>query len=202
MIFLRNVIIYFDRATQIALFRRIAPYLDDSSYLFLGHSESVLRISDQFVTAGHTIYRPRPGRAAPAEVVPVTRLEAGQVLICREPARIDAVVGPCVSICLFDSSSKVGGMNQFSTLGRARGQPLMQQLVARMTDAGAAHVGLRAKLVGGGAANSNGERDVALAEAFLDRAGIPIVSKRVGGARRREVQFFTHSGRLLCRDED
>lgn len=40
-IFCRNVMIYFDRPTQQNLIRRMAAYLCDGGYLFVGHSESL-----------------------------------------------------------------------------------------------------------------------------------------------------------------
>lgn len=56
-IFCRNVIIYFDRPTQRRLMERFAGYLKDDSYLFLGHSESLYGMSDQFTALRNTIYR-------------------------------------------------------------------------------------------------------------------------------------------------
>lgn len=57
IIFCRNVIIYFDKETQIELFRKFARYLKDDGYLFIGHSENILSFSDEFSLIGNTIYR-------------------------------------------------------------------------------------------------------------------------------------------------
>ena len=43
VIFCRNVIIYFDKDTQRALFARMAPLQRPGDLLFLGHSESLFR---------------------------------------------------------------------------------------------------------------------------------------------------------------
>ncbi len=59
IIFLRNVIIYFDKSTKIELISRLYDYLTPEGYLFLGHSESLSGISDQFIQVGRTIYRRR-----------------------------------------------------------------------------------------------------------------------------------------------
>ena len=56
-IFCRNVIIYFDKDTQRALFARMATLQRPGDILFLGHSESLYHVSDQYELVGRTIYR-------------------------------------------------------------------------------------------------------------------------------------------------
>jgi chemotaxis protein methyltransferase CheR len=56
-IFCRNVVIYFDKAQQSRLFDRIADLLADDGWLYIGHSESLLGVTDRFVAAGRTTYR-------------------------------------------------------------------------------------------------------------------------------------------------
>jgi chemotaxis protein methyltransferase CheR len=61
VIFCRNVVIYFDVETKRALFQRMAAMQRPGAILFLGHSENLYRISDQYELIGRTIYR-RTGR--------------------------------------------------------------------------------------------------------------------------------------------
>jgi len=56
-IFCRNVIIYFDKPTQARLMDRFADILSDDGRLFLGHSETLYRVTDRFELLGRTIYR-------------------------------------------------------------------------------------------------------------------------------------------------
>jgi chemotaxis protein methyltransferase CheR len=56
-IFCRNVVIYFDKPTKQKLFERYAGLLEQGSYLFLGHSESMYGLSDAFDLVGRTVYR-------------------------------------------------------------------------------------------------------------------------------------------------
>ncbi|HEX7815949.1 protein-glutamate O-methyltransferase [Dyella sp.] len=58
-IFCRNVVIYFDKPTKQRLFARYASMLSPDGYLFLGHSESMYGLSDDFDLVGRTIYRKR-----------------------------------------------------------------------------------------------------------------------------------------------
>lgn len=57
IIFCRNVIIYFNRDTQRKLFARFADHLRPGGILFIGHSESLINVSDSFESLGNTIYR-------------------------------------------------------------------------------------------------------------------------------------------------
>jgi chemotaxis protein methyltransferase CheR len=64
VIFCRNVLIYFSRETQREIVRRMASLQRTGDYLILGHSESLLDVSQQYRLAGQTIYRRRPDAAA------------------------------------------------------------------------------------------------------------------------------------------
>lgn len=57
VIFCRNVVIYFDKETQKKLFDRYADLLAPGGYLFIGHSESLHRVSDRFKSLGKTMYQ-------------------------------------------------------------------------------------------------------------------------------------------------
>ena len=59
MIWCRNVVIYFDKPTQRRLFARFAELIKPEGHLFIGHSESLLGVSNAFDTHGHTIYQLR-----------------------------------------------------------------------------------------------------------------------------------------------
>ena len=57
LLFCRNVVIYFDKATQKILFDRFADILTFDGCMFIGHSETLYKVSDRFNALGHTIYR-------------------------------------------------------------------------------------------------------------------------------------------------
>lgn len=57
VIFCRNVVIYFDKPTQTRLFNRYADLLAHEGHLFIGHSESLNKVTDRFELLGQTIYR-------------------------------------------------------------------------------------------------------------------------------------------------
>lgn len=61
-IFCRNVMIYFDKATQLRILERFVPLLQPDGLLFAGHSESFHNAAHLFSLRGKTVYelaRPR-----------------------------------------------------------------------------------------------------------------------------------------------
>ena len=62
-IFCRNVMIYFDKATQLKILERFAPLLQPDGLLFAGHSESFHNAGHVFSLRGKTVYelaKPKP----------------------------------------------------------------------------------------------------------------------------------------------
>ena len=57
IIFCRNVVIYFDKPTQRGLFDRMANLQANGAYLFIGHSESLFKVTDRYKLIGRTIYQ-------------------------------------------------------------------------------------------------------------------------------------------------
>ena len=57
VIFCRNTVIYFDKDTQRELFVRIAALQRSGDWLFLGHSESLFKVSSDYELIGRTVYR-------------------------------------------------------------------------------------------------------------------------------------------------
>ncbi len=60
VIFCRNVVIYFDEATQARIWSRFAPLLNPGGRLYVGHSERVTAM-DKFENDGLTTYRLKAG---------------------------------------------------------------------------------------------------------------------------------------------
>ncbi len=62
-IFCRNVMIYFDKPTQLKVLKRFAPMLQADGLLFVGHSENFLHAADVFRLRGRTVYEHASGAA-------------------------------------------------------------------------------------------------------------------------------------------
>jgi len=61
VIFCRNVMIYFDRQTQEQVVGRLSSMLEPGGYLFVGHAESLTRISHSLEYVRPAVYR-KPGK--------------------------------------------------------------------------------------------------------------------------------------------
>ncbi|KQX95735.1 chemotaxis protein CheR [Massilia sp. Root133] len=60
-IFCRNVMIYFDKATQRKILSRFVPLMKPDALLFAGHSENFLYVSDSLRLRGKTVYELNQG---------------------------------------------------------------------------------------------------------------------------------------------
>lgn len=57
VIFCRNVLIYFERATQLTVLRRLSRHLLPGGYLFIGHSETMQGLDLPLMQRAPTVYR-------------------------------------------------------------------------------------------------------------------------------------------------
>lgn len=57
ILFCRNVMIYFDKATQAKVLERFVPMMTPRTLLFAGHSEHFLYVSSAFQLLGKTVYQ-------------------------------------------------------------------------------------------------------------------------------------------------
>jgi chemotaxis protein methyltransferase CheR len=60
VIFCRNVMIYFDKPTQLSILKKFAPLMRSNGLLFAGHSESFHNADEYFKLRGKTVYELSP----------------------------------------------------------------------------------------------------------------------------------------------
>lgn len=118
-----------------------------------------------------------------------------------------AILGSCVSACLFDPVARLGGMNHFLLPGtgeaedhaRRYGKDLTLCMIRALEQMGAERCRIQAKLFGGGQIIPGmvriGTLNADFAERFLAAERIPDVTRSVGGDRARRIRFWPTTGR-------
>lgn len=130
---------------------------------------------------------------------------------------IVTVLGSCVSVCLRDSYSGIGGLNHFLlphdrsnrdtplTESARYGVYAMELLINHLLKLGAMRHRFEAKVFGGGKVIKDftfanvGERNVEFVLAHLRKEGIPIVARDLLNIYPRKVHFFPSTGRVMLK---
>lgn len=140
-------------------------------------------------------------------------IRPGEYHISDRYVLIETLLGSCVAACLYDPVNRVVGMNHFLLSARrySREAPLcmteagrygvhaMELLINGMFKLGAHRGHLRAKVFGGGSffrssdPSDNflcvGEVNSRFILEFLEKDGIPLVARDLGGDRGRRIYF-------------
>lgn len=149
------------------------------------------------------------------EHLPETTIHIGGVYASRDPALVKTILGSCISACLFDPQSGVGGMNHYllpepprhssdESMPSRFGIHAMDLLIGAIQKLGGRRDRIQAKVFGGAhvlamkeSATGVPQRNIAFIEEFMREEGIPIVARDLGGYLPRRVMFQTHSGRAF-----
>lgn len=149
----------------------------------------------------------------------IAKLLPGDYYVTCQDEVLDTVLGSCVSACIRNPRTKIGGMNHFmlprpsgsgndtwdNVSGRATryGSASMEQLINRVLGAGGTRSELEVKIFGGGRVLSSlsdvGNHNVSFVREFLKQEGLKVVSEDVGNTCPRHVQYFPMSGRVRVR---
>lgn len=128
---------------------------------------------------------------------------------------IVTVLGSCVSACIRDRITGLGGMNHFMlpdggdtgpvSASMRYGTYAMEVLINDLLKAGARRESLEAKVFGGGAvlrgftAMNVGERNAAFVTSFLKTERIPVMAEDLNDVYPRKVYFFPRTGKVLVK---
>lgn len=139
---------------------------------------------------------------------------AGQIVITSAPALITTVLGSCVSVCLWDSTTRFAGMNHYLLPGTSEDKPdnanrgvmSIPLLIKSFVNRKISIDGLEAKVFGG--CNSIyqntdlyriGERNVAIAIEILKSYHIKIAAQHTGGQYGRKIVMNSTTGKVHMR---
>ena len=166
-----------------------------------------LEPKDQFAA---NVYYDRTFNCEAAKILP------GEYYFTAKDMLIVTVLGSCVSACIRDRVSGLGGMNHFmlpdggdsnSPISRSMryGTYAMEMLINQLLKAGARRENLEAKVFGGGAvlkgfsAINVGERNAAFVINYLRAEKMRITAEDLNDIYPRKVYFFPRTGKVLVK---
>ena len=141
-------------------------------------------------------------------------LGIGDVVVSTEPVTLETVLGSCVSVCLWNETSRIGGMNHYmlpEMIGQVKdpgcyGSEAIQRLIDAFLMQGIDHRRLRAKVFGGGMVIKGfhqrfdvGKENVMIARHILRRQGIPIITELTHNEYGIKVLFHSATGRAFVK---
>lgn len=165
-------------------------------------------MNNQFAT---NVYYDRTFDCDAAKILPGEYYYTGKNML------IVTVLGSCVSACIRDRISGLGGMNHFMlpdgggdgsspvSASMRYGSFAMEILINDLLKAGARRENLEAKVFGGGAvlrgftAMNVGERNAAFVTSFLKTERIPVMAADLNDIYPRKVYFFPKTGKVLVK---
>ena len=149
--------------------------------------------------------------------LPAVKLLPGEYYVTAENIVLTTVLGSCVSACIRDTASGIGGMNHFMLPDEADpagrdipatmryGTYAMEVLLNQLFKAGAKRERLEAKVFGGGAVLANmtllniGERNADFVLRYLQIEKVRIAAQDLRGNLPRRINFFPTTGRVTVR---
>ncbi|PCJ23967.1 MAG: chemotaxis protein CheD [SAR86 cluster bacterium] len=148
----------------------------------------------------------------------LARILPGEYYVTIANELIATMLGSCVSACIRDTQTGVGGMNHFmlpstdkcaSDPGECKkklsryGSAAMEHMINDILLHGGRRENLEVKLFGGGrvlqSTTDVGENNIEFVRNYLRDTGLTVTSEDLGGTYPRKILYFPASGRVLMR---
>ena len=143
------------------------------------------------------------------------RLLPGEYIVTSSDEAIYTTLGSCISACIRDRVSGIGGMNHFmlpasassdswkaadNSVSARYGNVAMEHLFNNILKNGGKRQNLEAKIFGGGRIIANmtdvGLRNITFARDYLQTEGLKVISEDVGETFPRMVVYFPATGKV------
>jgi chemotaxis protein CheD len=163
------------------------------------------------IEAAPNLYFDRTFNLEASKIVP------GEYYVTRRNMVLVTVLGSCVSACIRDKVSGIGGMNHFMlptsmhdkgswiSASARYGAYAMEVMINQILKQGAKRENLEAKLFGGGAVIKNmvalnvGDSNAKFAIDYLKKERIPLIAKDLLGEFPRKIYYFPQTGKVLVK---
>lgn len=146
------------------------------------------------------------------------KISPGEYYYTDKNMLIVTVLGSCVSACIRDKITGIGGMNHFMLPDSAKsdkdspvsesmryGTYAMEVLINQLLRNGARRENLEAKIFGGGnvlrsfTTNNVGDRNAAFVKKYLKEEGIKVTGEDLLDIYPRKVYYFPKTGKVLVK---
>jgi len=225
VIFCRNVLIYFDKATQEIVLDRLCRYLKPGGYLFIGHSETLHGFDLPLHPVARAVYKKIVKTYADAEL-PLIHLNPGELLVSEKPAIVRTVLGSCIAVTMFNHRLKIAAIChallpqcQETKMEAEREaerwkyvDAVIPDMIQKMRKYGIEPKEIEVKIFGGadvlsstGGGNNNptvGSANIAMAQHLIEAERLRLKVSDVGGTRGRKIFFYTYTGEVLVKRLD
>lgn len=147
--------------------------------------------------------------------VQAAKILPGEYYVTSRDMALVTVLGSCVSACIRDTTSGVGGMNHFMLPGQLSSDPIsdsarygayaMEILINQLVKLGARRSNLEAKVFGGCngllgmTLSSVGESNARFVVDYLKTEKISLAAQDLLDVYPRKVYFFPRTGRVLVK---
>ncbi len=149
--------------------------------------------------------------------IEAAKILPGEYYVTARDMVLVTVLGSCVSACIRDRVSGIGGMNHFMlpdvaqdnsnpvSLSARYGTYAMELMINQLLKMGARRASLEAKVFGGGnvlrgmESSNVGGRNADFALSYLHTEGIAVASQDLLDVYPRKVYFFPGTGRVLVK---
>ncbi|QPK64194.1 chemoreceptor glutamine deamidase CheD [Methylomonas sp. LL1] len=153
----------------------------------------------------------------PENQIVAAKLLPGEYYVTTDNEMVTTVLGSCVSACIRDAVSGIGGMNHFmlpetsksrlnsrdeKVVGTALryGNYAMEHLINTILQYGGKRKNLEVKLFGGGkiiaTLSDVGSRNIEFVLDYVDTEALKLVSQDLGDIYPRKVNFYPQTGRV------
>ncbi|HIF53679.1 MAG TPA: chemoreceptor glutamine deamidase CheD [Methylococcaceae bacterium] len=144
----------------------------------------------------------------------------GEYYVTSSDELVTTVLGSCISACIRDTQSGVGGMNHFmlpettkhklnegveSVVGNATryGNYAMEHLINTILENGGKRKNLEIKLFGGGkiipTMGDVGLKNIHFVLEYIDTEALKLISRDLGGTYPRKIIFFPGTGKVMMK---
>jgi len=141
-------------------------------------------------------------------------IHVGEIHIGARPTEINTILGSCVAVCLYDSVSRMGGMNHYlvplwnenGLQSPKFGNISIPRLIDSMVNIGCEIRNMEAKIFGGGNVIDItseemmiGRKNILIAKEILREYNIPITAQDVGGNKGRRIMMRSDTGKIFLK---